>query len=144
MSTGVVTDTSKEPRAVAERMVDAMSRGDSEAVASLFTEDVVWEVMGADYMGSGPRYEGKKAAVEDFLFGTAAPLFDFDAPSKLDMKHVSVDGATVVMEWEFTAKSAKGRDYNNVYCVVFVVADGLISEVREYCSTERAKRILFD
>jgi ketosteroid isomerase-like protein len=136
-------EVESSPREVVMRAVEAVGRGEVDGVARELHDDVVWDVVGATYM---PRhhFEGKDAAIHDFLEETASPLFDFSVAPTLNVTGVAADGPTVVIEWTFAARSAKGRDYENSYCVVFEVTDGLISAVREYCNNEVAKRVLFD
>jgi uncharacterized protein len=133
-----------EPRAVVQGVVDAIRGGDVEAIATLVADDVVWEVVGADYMPRGHRFTGRRAVLEDFLVGTVLDAFDLTRPITIDVVGLHVDGPTVVAEWTVDATSAGGRDYHNNYCVVFTVSAGRIDAVREYCDTEHAKRVLFD
>jgi pimeloyl-ACP methyl ester carboxylesterase/ketosteroid isomerase-like protein len=132
------------PASVVERMLGAMATGDVEAIAACLAEDVTWEVMGADYMNTGPRYLGKAAVMDEFFAETAVPAFDWDHPFSFQPDHVTVGDQTVAVEVKIEATSAASGDpYSNIYCFVYEVEAGLIKVVREYTNTEYAKRVLF-
>lgn len=129
-------------QAVVEEAVGVLADGDLGGFSSALADDITWEVMGADYMPAGARYEGKQAVLDDFVIGA---LTLYDVPTlKVDITGSYADGANVVLEWTVTAKTSKGRDYENHYCAVFEVIDGQIRSAREYTNTLYAKQVLFD
>jgi ketosteroid isomerase-like protein len=138
------TGTATGPAEVVAGVLDAIRGGDIEAIATLVHDDVVWDVVGADYMPHGNRFEGRDAVLNDFLIGTVLPAWDLTRPITIDVVGLHVDGPVAVAEWTVDATSARGRDYHNDYCVVFTVDAGRIRSVREFLNTEYAKRVLFD
>jgi ketosteroid isomerase-like protein len=52
------------------------------------------------------------------------------------MGGIYVDGDHVIVEHSGRNQTPDGRPYNNNYCWVFTMRDGLISEVREYMDTQ--------
>jgi ketosteroid isomerase-like protein len=132
------------PRHVVDTILDALRSGDIDAIAESLGDDIVWHVMGADYMPKGSRFEGKTAVVNDFLLGTVVSAFDLTHPLKLAVTETHEAGSSVIVEWSVQAVTTRGRQYENTYCVVFTVEAGLVRSVREYCNTEYAKRVIFD
>jgi len=131
------------PRAVVERMLDGMARGDVELMESCLGADVTWEVLGADYQPMGARFEGRAAVMDDFFGATAVPAFDWERPFDFEVRGTIGEGPTLAAEVTIDAHTSRGRPYRNTYCFVFDVEDGAIRAVREYTNTEYAKRVLF-
>lgn len=136
-----LTDRTAESQAVVERAVDALRTWDIDTYAALLADDITWQGMGMDYMPSGGLFEGKEAVLGD-LAETVQSIYDTSS-FEFDVKTVTAAGDTVIMEWLVDAKTAYGRPYQNVYCVVFVVEGGLITTMREYTDTRYAKALLF-
>ena len=134
--------TSSEPRALVERAVDALGRGDVETLASYLDDDVTWEAVGQDFFPGGPRFVGKESCLRD-LAPAAAAVFDMST-FDLHVRGIVADGSTVVVEFVLSATTTRGRRYENTYCMVFTVAQGRIRTVREYTDTRYSKRVLFD
>ncbi|WP_324979481.1 nuclear transport factor 2 family protein [Hyalangium sp.] len=139
-----MTDKSAESRAVVLRTLDAFGRVDLQALYSTFKDDVVWDVIGGSYLPQGGHYVGKEAVIQTFLVGFVTACFDFTAPFKFEIKSVSADGPTVVVEWFMSAKTVRGLSYENNYCVVFTVTHGQVQSVREYTDTAYQLRVLFE
>jgi ketosteroid isomerase-like protein len=141
MESGVVPNEATEARAVVERFNDALARADLDSVLGTLADDVHWEAMGADFLPNGNVYESKDA-VENTLFADAVALFDMST-WQLDATVVAADGAIVVVEWRVKAKTPRGHEYDNRYCVVFTVGAGRITDVREYTDTRYVANVLF-
>lgn len=56
---------------------------------------------------------------------------------------IHTDSQRVIVEATMTATLADGRPYENDYCFVFELRDGLIHRVREYADTARGHRMVF-
>lgn len=129
---------------VVGRLVAGMASGDMEEVSACLHPEVSWEVMGADYMETGPRYEGKRAVMEEFFEATAVAAFDWDKPFSFQPRRVTADGGAAAVEVLIEATAAvSGDPYRNSYCFVFEVDGTLVTGVREYMDTAQAKRVLF-
>jgi uncharacterized protein len=57
-------------------------------------------------------------------------------------EEIIADGDRVVVLARGEVKTVRGEDYNNDYCFVIRMRDGQIVEVREYCDTALAERVL--
>lgn len=129
-----------EPKQVVQRYLDALVAGDLDAVRDSFAPDAVWTIHG-DLPIAGP-WRGRDRIVDDFLTAVGGALYE---PGSVTFEFATLiaDGPVVVLEWRVRARTARGTDYANAYCGVFVVRDGRIAEVREYLDTAYAARTLF-
>ena len=98
--------TADESRAIVLSWIDAVNRGDGEAVAGGFAAGATWWVSGS--LPVSGLYEGRDAIMRDFF----APALDLFQPGtfRLEPKSVIAEGARVAVEWEGFAISAKGCD----------------------------------
>jgi ketosteroid isomerase-like protein len=135
-----MTSELNEPKQVVRRYLDALVAGDLDTVRDSFAADAVWTILG-DLPVAGP-WRGRDHIVDDFLTAVAGALYEpgsvaFEFPALI------AEGDTVAVEWRVRARTARGGDYANAYCGLFVVRDGRIAEVREYLDTGYAARTLF-
>ncbi|MGO4617446.1 nuclear transport factor 2 family protein [Nocardia sp. 2YAB30] len=65
----------------------------------------------------------------------------FVADRKVDFTAVTAEGARVVVEERMRATLMNGNHYDNNYCFIFELEDGLIHRVREYMDTRRAEEM---
>src|ERR1022692_4617784 len=66
----------------------------------------------------------------------------FVAGVAIDFRGIYADGDTVIVEERMQATLAHGGRYDNDYCFIFELEDGLIKRVREYMDTHRGARLL--
>lgn len=111
---------------------------DPERVGAVFTEDAEW-LAPADNATAraidGTHHLVGRDRIVRFLtaeFGTV-----FVADVAVDFRGVFADGDTVIVEERMQATLAHGGHYENDYCFVFELEDGLIRRVREYMDTQR-------
>ena len=64
----------------------------------------------------------------------------FVASVSIDFRGFYTDGETVVVEARMQATLAHGGHYDNDYCFIFELENGLIKRVREYMDTQRGAR----
>jgi ketosteroid isomerase-like protein len=67
----------------------------------------------------------------------------FVANVSVDFRGFYADGDVVVVEERMRASLANGDAYDNDYCFVFELEDGLICRVREYMDTAKANLMVF-
>lgn len=112
-------------------VMDAMSQGRLAPLLEAMAENVTWRWMGVNQWSRS--FEGKKSIV-DHLFGGATEIL---APSSSTEVHrLHADGDYVVIEHSGRNELSDGRRYDNNYCWIFRLQDGLIQEVREYMDTQ--------
>ncbi|TCM38953.1 nuclear transport factor 2 family protein [Kribbella sp. VKM Ac-2568] len=133
--------SSKDPKTVVTRYVEAVAAGDLPTIRASFSPDVEWTYPG-DLPLSG-TWRGRDAVVDDFLGAAAGKLFSPDVPVVIRLTNVLADGDQVFAEWTAQATALGGGAYDNQCSGVFTVRDGQIIAVREYTDTDHARRVLF-
>ena len=121
------------------RYVEALQRGDGDAIRDSFAEDATWWVPGE--LPLSGTWRGRDRILDEFLAGALA-YYEPDSVS-FEVTNIVAEGAEVAMEWTTRGRTAAGARYENFYSAIFVVRDGRIQAVREYTDTLRAKRVLF-
>jgi ketosteroid isomerase-like protein len=119
--------------------VEALSTGNVEAAKAAIAEDATWWIPGS--LPVSGTHRGKKAIFEDFL-GQAQALFQPNSLS-IQVRSAIGEGDNVAVEWIARGKSAKGKNYENYYHLMFEVRNGKIQAIREYVDTLYAKEVLF-
>jgi uncharacterized protein len=117
---------------------------DPKRIAAVFTEDAEW--LAPDNNATAVALRGPSHIVgrEQIgrMFGTEVwKLFATDVAA--DIRGVYADGNTVVIEQRLRATLANGNPYDNDYCFVLGLKDGLIRRVREYMDTAKGNRMVF-
>ena len=87
-----------ESKKIVLDFVDALSRGDIDAVTGAFADDASWWMPGS--LPVSGTYTGVKAILEDF-FGTALPYFEPDSLTIKVQSAIAEDNA-VAVEWSRT------------------------------------------
>jgi uncharacterized protein len=119
--------------------VEALSAGNIEAAKVALADDATWWIPGS--LPVSGTHRGKKAIFEDFL-GQAQGLFQPNSIS-IEVRSLIGENDNVAVEWVARGKSAKGRNYENYYHLMFEVRNGRIQAIREYVDTLYAKEVLF-
>jgi ketosteroid isomerase-like protein len=126
-------------KAVVLRYVEALQRGDIDAVRDSFAEHATWWLPG-ELPVSG-TWRGRDGIIDEFL-AAALRYYDPDSVS-IEVTNVLAEGEQVALEWITRGRTAGGSDYENFYAAIFVVREGRIEAVREYTDTLHAKKVLF-
>jgi ketosteroid isomerase-like protein len=134
-----MTSTEHSPKQVVRRYLDALLAGEVEAIRASFAEDATWTIYG-DLPIAGP-WVGRDRIVDDFLSTVGGSLFEPGSQS-FEFPSLIAEGDTVALESRVRARTARGSDYDNVYCGIFVVRDGQICAVREYLDSHYAAETL--
>jgi len=111
-------------RAVVDRFNEAFNRHDADAVASMLTDDTVFE--DTSPAPDGQRIEGK-AAVSEFWRGWFAKNSD----AKFDAEEMIVSGDRAVVRWVYR-KIRNGQPWHIRGVDVFTVRDGKVSAKLAY------------
>jgi uncharacterized protein len=116
---------------------------DPQRIAPMFTEDAEWLAPNGNATAlalNGPsRIVGREQIAQ--TFGSEVWKL-FTADVKVEFRGVYAEGDIVIVEQRMRATLANGNAYDNDYCFVFEVENGLIRRVREYMDT--AKRLSHD
>ncbi len=122
--------TIEENKAVVRGWIDAVNRGDDDAILEMTTDDFLFMTM-----ARAPDWLQYKWGRTEFAAVPSTMSKLLTAPIKLDLLHMVAEGDTVAAEAETDMRMLNGRRYNNAYHFAFTIRDGKFSEVREYsCS----------
>jgi ketosteroid isomerase-like protein len=117
-------DTAMKTRSTVERFNDVFNRHDADALASLLTEDTVFEDTSPP--PDGKRIEGKPAVVE---FWRA--WFARNAGAQFEAEEIIVSGDRAVVRWIYR-KMRNGQPWHLRGVDVFTVRDGRVAAKLAY------------
>jgi uncharacterized protein len=126
-----------ENKKVVQSFYEAGNRGDLQACLDLMDEQVTWTNIGTTkFSGS---FVGKSVVVEELL----GPVFgQLQAGIRSTIHHMIAEDDYVAVQLTGQATTKGGRPYNNTYCHIFSLRDGIIREVTEYFDTQLAASTL--
>lgn len=109
-----------------------LSKSNSKPFIDALADNVQWTWMGTSTWSK--TFNGKQSVIDELLNPGAAmltrPFFTYVA------RRFIADGDHVVIEHRGENTLIDGRPYNNTYCWVCRLAEGKITELREYMDTE--------
>lgn len=129
--------SSEQNKQLVRDFYDFAGRGDIEAAIALLADDLTWHNIGTTAFSG--RFEGKQVVLEQ-LVGPLFARLKSGISSTID--RLIAEGDTVVALTRGEAETLEGRPYNNTYCQVMRIRDGLICEVVEYLDTDLVNRVL--
>ncbi|MCA0910483.1 nuclear transport factor 2 family protein [Qipengyuania gaetbuli] len=132
-----MSDETERNRALVTKAYDGLAKGDPTHFTALFAPDIEWRVMGSSAWSK--HLKGLEAVQRDLV----GPLFArIDGPYLTTAELVLADGDRVAVIAKGNAATVDGGRYDNDYCFVFRMRDGMIVEVREYMDTILADKAL--
>ena len=130
-----VKDTVQANKAMVTRFIDAMCRGDGEALAAFYTADgTVWT--SGSTLISGTRHASE---VAEFAGGV---LQAFPDGLEFVVTGMTAEGDRVAVECYSKGRHVTGIDYRNQYHFLFECRDGKVAALREYMDTELVTAVL--
>jgi len=126
-------------KALVEKTWRAYCAGDMGTALANIAEDVHW-VINAKIPGVPAVHNGHEAMRA--VSATAPAMF----PSGLKQEVTSLtgEGDVVVMEYRMSGHTAKGRIYENSYCLVCKLSNGKIADIREYTDTYHIANVVLE
>src|SRR5918996_2959657 len=123
-------DINNANKHLVQQIFSELSQGNSQPLVAAMAPDVSWTVPGTTSWSG--RYEGRDAVQQDLLGPLVAQFADqyTSHPSRF-----VAEGDLVVVETEGRVTTKRGLPYDNVYCFVIRLGDGMIREIVEYCDT---------
>ena len=124
-----------ENKQLARRFIDAISRGDIEAIQNSFAKDgTVWTIGTLPISGT---------FTADQVTEASRRVLDlFPEGLEIKIKGMTAEDDRVAIEAESHGRHASGRIYANVYHFLMRARDGKIVEWREYLDTMHANDVL--
>jgi hypothetical protein len=129
----MTTDINKE---LVLGMYEALAKGDAAGYFARMADDVRVTYFGSHRFAR--TFEGKADIMQNFVPALRERL---DGSIKLHVTNAVAEGDQVVVEARGEARARDGRPYSNQYCIVLKIANGKVSEIREYMDTELTKSI---
>ena len=112
----------------------AIASRDMNALADAITDDVIYEMPFSESGSTDPglfrRFEGRKAVLEFWEKTTASGIASLP-PEDVELSIVA-DGNRLFIEQRGNMTMPDGKPYRNRYVFRFDIADGRVSQVREY------------
>jgi ketosteroid isomerase-like protein len=135
--------TAEENRAIVIDAWKAFSSRDAQKIAAFFTPDAEWTAppdnATAQVLGAPSGFTGNDA-IARFIAVDFGKVF---RDVQIDFRGVHAGGSVVVVENRLRATLEGGALYDNDYCFVFEMKDGLIHRMREYMDTAKGHRMIF-
>lgn len=114
---------------LAVEFLNALAVGDAAGMRATLADDAV-------LLLPRPTFSGTAITSADAIAGSMAELGAHYASPEATLGPIVASETTVIAEWRLTAKIiATGGDYDQFYVWAFTLADGRITELREYQDT---------
>jgi ketosteroid isomerase-like protein len=124
-----------ENKQLARRFVEAISRGDIDAIQQAFAKDgTVWTIGTLPISGT--------FTADQVTAASRRVLELFPEGLEITIKGMTAEDDRVAIEAVSHGRHKSGRIYANVYHFLMRVHDGKIVEWREYLDTEHARDVL--
>ena len=125
-------------------MWKAFATRDAAQIRKYFKEDAVWIAPHNNATAlalNAPSGFTSAEAIAQFIANDVSKIFVRDVT--IDFKGIHAVGNIVIVEERMQATLSSGRHYDNDYCFVFELEDGLITVMREYMDTAKGFRMIF-
>ena len=116
-----------------------LSTGHLENIRKTLHPDASWTPMVKNVPGAGV-HQPRDVIVDEFL-APVRGLFE-DGDPKVEINHIFSKGNLVCAETRALGKMKNGNTYDNLYCWVIEVRDGLIYALREYMDSAYIQSIV--
>lgn len=126
---------SEANKKVALTFLHALCGGDAETLKTVIADDIVAILPGTSNIA------GTRRLAE--IFGVCA-MFPKISRNGLQVKvlNVTAEDDRVAIEWEGECALLNGKNYNNVYHMLFFVRDGKVARMKEYLDTKLADEVI--
>lgn len=124
-------------KALMQRIFDGLAAGDGGAFIESLADDFTWRLKGATPWSR--TYRGKDVVRRELL----RPLFAQFADQYVNtpLRFVAEDDI-VVVECQGSVMTKWGERYDNAYCWIVRITDGMLVELTEYMDTELVSKAL--
>jgi ketosteroid isomerase-like protein len=114
----------------------AVNSGDEPAILDMLSQD--FEFRG---MGRSPEWVKYVWGRADFAAAPRSMSESMVSPIQMEIVGMIAEGDEVAVEAKTDSMLKNGKKYDNAYHFVFVIRDGLVSQVREYCCTHLVNHV---
>ncbi len=123
-----MSDAAKNEQIVRD-FFTTLSTGELENIRATLHPDASWMPMVKNVPGAG-LHAPRDVIVDEFLAPVRGIFEDGDPKTEID--NIFAKGNVVCVESRGMGKLRNGNTYNNQYCWVIEVKDGLVWKIREY------------
>ena len=131
--------TAEQNEAIVRKFFDVLSTGHLENIRKTLHPDASWTPMVKNVPGAGV-HKPRDVIVDEFL-APVRGLFE-DGDPKVKVNNIFCKGNLVCAETRALGKMKNGNTYDNLYCWVIEVRDGLIYALREYMDSAYIQSIV--
>lgn len=129
--------TAAENKATLKAAFDELSKGNGAPFAALWAPDFTWTIIGNTSWSR--TYRGRESVGKDLM----RPLFTrFATRYTNTATRFIAEEDYVVVECRGNVITKSGQPYNNSYCYVCRMENGLLKELTEYLDTELVTKAL--
>jgi uncharacterized protein len=126
-----------ENKKLIENIFGAIAAGNRTLFMESLADDVTMRITG--HYSWSQTFKGKEALLRG-LYGYLATLL---ADGRRTIPHnIVAEGDYVVVEGVGQMQTKAGVPYNNDYCLIYRLKQGKIVEIREYCDSALAEKVL--
>jgi len=131
--------TAEQNEAIVRKFFDVLSTGHLENIRKTLHPEASWTPMVKNVPGAGV-HKPRDVIVDEFL-APVRGLFE-DGDPKVKVNNIFCKGNLVCAETRALGKMKNGNTYDNLYCWVIEVRDGLIYALREYMDSAYIQSIV--
>jgi ketosteroid isomerase-like protein len=131
--------TAEQNEAIVRKFFEVLSTGHLENIRKTLHPDASWTPMVKNVPGAGV-HKPRDVIVDEFL-APVRGLFE-DGDPKVKVNNIFCKGNLVCAETRALGKMKNGNTYDNLYCWVIEVRDGLIYALREYMDSAYIQSIV--
>jgi ketosteroid isomerase-like protein len=122
-----------------QQLYAELEQGNSRPFVEKLADDFRWVIAGDSCWSR--TYDGKQAVMDELFPKLRATLAD---RVRTRATRFIAEGDLVVVEARGNNKTRTGMPYNNSYCMIYTVRDGMLHGMVEYMDTDLAIRALGD
>jgi ketosteroid isomerase-like protein len=131
--------TAEQNEALVRNFFAVLSTGHLENIRKTLHAEASWTPMVKNVPGAGV-HKPRDVIVDEFL-APVRGLFE-DGDPKVKVNNIFCKGNLVCAETRALGKMKNGNTYDNLYCWVIEVRDGLIYAIREYMDSAYIQSIV--
>lgn len=120
--------STEDNKHLVRRWFDAVNHGSEQDILALLADDFQFKAM-----ARRPEWIRYRWGREEFAAAPKAMSTVLKTPVVMEIVGMIAEDSQVAVEAQTDAELMNGKQYDNAYHFVFMIRDGLISEVREYC-----------
>ena len=119
--------------ALVRRFFDTLNAEDLEGLKPMFHPDATWTPMTQMDIPGAAVHRGRVGIVDEFLKPVRGLFVGKDPQNQINS--LVAQGNLVALETHGTGKLTNGKTYDNRYCWIVEIRDGMIFAIREYMDT---------